>query len=189
MILATGPARERSAFERPARVGVVRRPLSARRGSPRVPARAPHTSTPSSLRRCPSRSEPAPCTRTGISATDVAVAHRSQVRSTTSEPLLTSIQAAREQVAPQADAALAAAEKTRIAARGSSAARSRHRIKPLSAVSRARVTSRSRTRSCLSAREASSPRMWRADADAMRSPVNRTMPLERSEGNPANVPP
>ena len=43
---------------------------SARRGSPRVPARAPHTSTPSSLRRCPSRSEPAPCTRTGISATD-----------------------------------------------------------------------------------------------------------------------
>jgi sugar lactone lactonase YvrE len=27
--------------------------------------------------------------------------------------------------------------------------------------------------------------MWRADADAMRSPVNRTMPLERSEGKPA----
>ena len=31
------------------------------------------------------------------------------------------------------------------------------------------------------------PRMWRADADAMRSPVNRTIPFERSEGKPANI--
>jgi hypothetical protein len=44
-----------------------------------------------------------------------AVAHRSQMRGTTSKPLFASIQAAREQVPPQAHAALAATVKTRVA--------------------------------------------------------------------------
>ena len=44
-----------------------------------------------------------------------AGAHRSQMRSTTSKSLFASIQAAREQVPPQADAALAATVKTRVA--------------------------------------------------------------------------
>ena len=61
------------------------------------------------------------------------------------------------------------------------------RSKPSSAASSARLIPESRTASCLSAREASSPRMWRADAEAMRSPVNRTIPFERSDGKPANV--
>ena len=36
-------------------------------------------------------------------------------------------------------------------------------------------------------REASSPRMWRADAETIRSPLNRTIPCERSDRKPANV--
>ncbi len=44
-----------------------------------------------------------------------AVAHRSQIRGTTSKSLFASIQAAREQVPPQAHAALAATVETRIA--------------------------------------------------------------------------
>ena len=106
----------------------------------------------------------------------LAVAHRSQMRGATPKPLFPPIQAARQQVAPQTHAALAAAEQTRIAIARASAARSRHRIIPSSAPRRARVTSGSRTRRRRNAREASSPRMWRADAEAMRSPVKRTMP-------------
>jgi hypothetical protein len=45
----------------------------------------------------------------------LAVAHRSKMRSAASQSLFASIQAAREQVAPQAHAAFAATEETRIA--------------------------------------------------------------------------
>ena len=83
--IAANQARDRSAFKRPTRVGVVLDTLTGRHGSPRVPARAPHTSTPSSLRRCPSRSEPAPCTRREISAMMFAGAHRSEMPGTTSK--------------------------------------------------------------------------------------------------------
>jgi len=44
-----------------------------------------------------------------------------------------------------------------------------------------------RTASKRRARQVSSPRMWRADAELMRSPVNKTMPLFCSAAKPANV--
>jgi hypothetical protein len=71
------PARNGSAFERPTGVGVVHKPPTSQHGTPRAPARALHTSTPFSLRRCPSRSERALCTKRGTSAIDVR--HRASI--------------------------------------------------------------------------------------------------------------
>ena len=117
-----------------------------------------------------------------------SVAHRPQVERAMSQSLFLPVETAREKVSPQADAALAATVRDPDChGADRSAARSRQRSRPSSAASSARVTSESLTHSCLSAREASSPRMWRADAEAIRSPVNRTIPFERSDGKPANV--
>ena len=141
-------------------------------------ARAPHTSTPLALRRCPSRSEPARCTRTGISATDVRRrASTAGARRRVAIALRCRSRPPARRFRHRPTLHLPQQKRPGLPLRGSSAARARQRSKPSSAASSARVTSESRTRSCLSAREASSPRMWRADAEAMRSPVNRTMPL------------
>ena len=180
--------KQRSASELPIPAGAGHMSSIPPYALQRVRAPGPRASTLPSIREYPSRSTPAPCTRTGISATRVRCRapiagakrrHRNR-SSRRSRPPASRLRQKPTLHLPQQ-------KRPGLFFRGCSAARARQRIKPSSAAASAPVTMRSRTPSSRSAREASSPRMWRADADAMRSPVNRTIPFERSEGKPANV--
>jgi hypothetical protein len=111
------------------------------------------------------------------------------MRGATSQSLFASIQATREQIAPQADAAFAATVQTRIpVARIFGCALEASHQAIVSRFERARDGVVPYTQQPQRARRLLAENVTcgcRRDALT----VNRATPLDRSEGNPANVPP